>query len=39
MTATGKYMKMPIGQIAEGDFSNEEWFSKNRKEKVEYIEL
>ncbi|HIE5256680.1 TPA: PaaI family thioesterase [Clostridioides difficile] len=39
VTATGKYMKMPIGQIAEGDFSNEEWFFEESKEKVEYIEL
>jgi uncharacterized protein (TIGR00369 family) len=35
--ATGKYMKMPIAKIAEGDF-NEQWFADER-ERPEAVEL
>lgn len=39
VTATGKYMKMPIEKITDDDFKEDEWLDIKDKEKVEYIEL
>ena len=38
VTATAKYMKLPIDKIVEGDFIDDEWIEVNDKDKVDYIE-
>lgn len=38
VTATGKYMKMPVEKITEGEFEDDEWITMDDKETVEYIE-
>ncbi|MBO3443605.1 PaaI family thioesterase [Clostridium sp. CCUG 7971] len=37
VTATGKYMKMPIDKIADDSFNDDEWFEE--KSDLEYIEI
>ncbi|QIB70244.1 PaaI family thioesterase [Aminipila butyrica] len=37
--ATGKYMKMPVSQIAEGDFVDSEWYLLTNEEDPEEIDL
>ena len=38
VTATAKYMKLPVDKIVEGDFIDDEWIEVNDKDKVDYIE-
>ncbi|MGL5752986.1 MAG: PaaI family thioesterase, partial [Paraclostridium sp.] len=35
VTATGKYMKMPVEKITEGEFEDDEWITMDDKETVE----
>lgn len=39
VTATGKYMKMPVEKITDGELTSEEWKHIEDKEKLEYIEI
>ncbi|MGL5506782.1 MAG: PaaI family thioesterase [Paraclostridium sp.] len=39
VTATGKYMKMPVDKITEDEFTEDEWIYIDDKDKLEYIEI
>lgn len=39
VTATGKYMKMPVEKITQDEFAEDEWIYIKDKEKIEYIEI
>lgn len=39
VTAIGKYMKMPIDKITDGDFKEDEWIKVEDQDRVEYIEV
>ena len=39
VTATAKYMKLPIDQIVEGEFLEDEWIKVDDEDPVEYIDI